>query len=333
MIDAGQAQDTVEPHTPVEVGEARMWNESMLGWWYDEAAGVFGFHRIGHLPNDNQAQICHTILTHDGRRYRRNTTLPFNPAWRTERWRTEGLEAWFDKGWDISYESPECSSRLTFEDYHPPVDTAKLASKAGTVSKVELEKFYHGHIEAGCRVTGTVVIDGETIDIDGLGFRDHSWNGIRDMSAILSTRWVVGTCGPQLSFGMSYCSAAAGEVMRNGWVYRNGVLHAVKAFDCLMTLDMDGRSWRRGEAWAELDDGSVLEIKSADTWDGVVIDFDRWTSFDAGTSVTVNGLRGVIDFEISNNPFGGYQPITNAARACATDGLTRRPAVVEKPTR
>lgn len=322
----------VEPHTPVEIGEARMWNESMLGWWYDEAAGVFGFHRVGHLPNDDQAQIIHTILTRDGRRHRRNGTVPFNPAWRTDRWRTEGLEAWFDQDdWQISYESPECTARLSFVDYHLPVDCAKVSSKAGTVSKIEHEKFYAGHIEAGCKVTGAVVIDGDTIKINGMGFRDHSWNGIRDMTSIRSTRWVVGTCGPKLSFGMSYCSAPGGEVMRNGWVYRDGILHAIKRFDCLVSMEMDGRSWRRGEAWAELDDGSVLDFKSDDTWDGLIADFDRWTTYETGTGVTVNGMRGVLNIEISNNPRGGFEPLTNASRACAVDGLSRRPAVIERP--
>ena len=37
--------DLIEPHTPVAIGEARMWNESMLGWWYDDAAGI----KLNHL--------------------------------------------------------------------------------------------------------------------------------------------------------------------------------------------------------------------------------------------------------------------------------------------
>jgi len=198
VIVANTIIESVEPRAPVNIGEARLWNESMLGWWYDETADIYGFHRIGHLPNDNQAQICHAILTHDGRRYRRNTTLSFNPAWRTDRWRTEVLEAWFDKGWELSYDSPDCSTRLTFEDYHPSVDTAKLASKAGALSAVEHEVWYAGHMEAGCRVTGTVVIGGNPIKINGMEFRDHSWGGIRDMTSMRSTRWAVGTCGAAL---------------------------------------------------------------------------------------------------------------------------------------
>lgn len=314
----------------------------MLGWWCDEAAGVFGYHRIGHLPNADQAQICHIILTRDGRRYRRNTSLPFNPAWRTDRWRTEGLEAWFEKDdWQVAYQSPDCATRLTFSDYHSPVNTAEVAARVGNVGQLEhkttasdgrVKTLTEAHLENGCRVAGSVVIGGDTIMIDAMGFRDHSWGGIRDMSHIRSVRWIVGTCGPQLSFGMAFCSTAKGEVMRQGWVFRDGVLHAVKHFDALVSFEMDGRSWRRGELWAELDDGSVLEWKSGDVWDSAVAYFDPLRSeLIAAAPVTVNGLRGVINFQSDNNPTGGTETLVTALRACTTDGFSRQPAFKDKP--
>lgn len=331
MIKPGINDNPEEPKQPVEIGEPRLWNESMLGWWYDDKAGLFGFHRIGHLPNDNQAQIFQCILTHDGKRYRRNTILPFKAEWRTDCWRTEGLEAWFDEGWQVSYESPECTSRLSFEDVHQIVDTAKVSARVDATSSIEHEMFYHGHVEGGCRVSGTVMIDGKNYSIDCLGFRDHSWGGIRDISMVTSSRWVVGTCGEALSFGMSFCSTLDGEVMRNGWVHRDGKLHAIKTWDCTIAMDMDGYSFRNGEAWAQLDDDSIIELKTDDVWDSAIHNFDRWTTIETGTGVTVNGLRGVVNIESCNNPQLGGEVSAVPLRACASEGLTVRPEVVERP--
>lgn len=322
-------QGVNEPYLPPAVGEAKLWNESMLIWWLDEAQGISGFQRIGHLPNSDTAQIWHAILMQDGTRFRRNARLPFSKAGeRGSRWSTEGLEFWFEDGaWQVAYESAECQMHLRVEDLHPVVDTSSLSATIGRTSKAEHDSFWKGHVEGGCRITGRLRVAERRFEIKALGFRDHSWGGIRDMSPIRSTRWVVGTTGPDLSYGLSYASGPGGTLMHNGWVHRDGKLHAVRDFDVVVSMDMDGCSWRRGEAWALLDDGSRLEFKTDETWDGVIVEMDpHWTSYETATTATVSGRRGVINIEIANSPRGGTEVVRSALRACVTDGLSQRPA-------
>src|SRR5262249_10856582 len=153
----------------------------------------------------------------------------------------------------MSYESPDCSADLRFEDLHEPVHAAKVVSMSAEVSdevarlssgpseatQLESEVLYAGHVEAGCRVTGDVVVAGKRTVVNGLGFRDPSWNGIRDLTTIRSCRWVVGTSGPDLSFCLSFACTPAGVAMRHGWIHRDGELLVAKNFDVTVSIDMD----------------------------------------------------------------------------------------------
>jgi predicted secreted hydrolase len=61
------------------------------------------------------------------------------------------------------------------------------------------KEFAKAHYEQHMKVRGTVEVDGQAVQIDGLGLRDHSW-GPRYWQAIYSYRWLTINFAPD--FGM-----------------------------------------------------------------------------------------------------------------------------------
>ncbi|WP_156749789.1 hypothetical protein [Mycobacterium sp. E1747] len=338
-----KSQALVEPLTPIPIGDARLWNESMLVWWYDEAAGISGWQRIGQMPNNDVAEIHSHVLTHEGTRFRRSASVSYaQNAHRTDdSWRVEGLQFRFDDGAKLmSYQNDDCSAELRFEDVHEPVHAAKVVAISAAISAetaglsrgdeseatiFESDLLYAGHVEAGCRVTGEVTVGGQRYAVNGLGFRDHSWGGIRDLSTTRSCRWVVGTNGTDLSFCLSFAATQKGVAMRHGWIHRDGELLVAKNFDVSVSIDMDGLSWTSGKGWAELGDGQIIEFETEPTWDGSIIEQGPWMATVSPTMGTFDGRRVVIDIQTANNPHGGEERALSALRAYVGQGLSRRP--------
>jgi hypothetical protein len=70
---------------------------------------------------------------------------------------------------------------LTFEATSPAFDIGNLDGQSWGSSH------YHQH----CRVSGRVAYDGEGVEFDGIGLRDHSW-GPRDITRFAGSEWVTG---------------------------------------------------------------------------------------------------------------------------------------------
>jgi hypothetical protein len=83
-----------------------------------------------------------------------------------------------------------------------------------------------GHYQGPCEVRGWVEVDGERRDINGLGFRDHSW-GPRKWQGPHYWRWI--SCMVDERNGFVAWSQKIGDTQSpgNGMVLRDGVLELV----------------------------------------------------------------------------------------------------------
>ena len=179
-----------KPHPP---GPQETWQESFVLYWYDMKQHVGGNFRLGHESNFNggQSQFISVIISPQGI-FRRVDHLPLRLQDRLENGFTVGddsLRYEFDGEkvhWTLKDRGVE--AQLDVELWVPPIDAHR---KAGIASA---EAILSAHVDAACRVTGTMVVKGRTYMIDALGVRDHAW-GTRDLSALRSYRWLIASFG------------------------------------------------------------------------------------------------------------------------------------------
>ena len=97
------------------------------------------------------------------------------------------------------------------------------------------------HYEQSMRVGGVVVLDGERIEFDGTGHRDHSW-GPRDWAPSERWRWLTGQMDG-LAFNAMYLTIA-GTHATNGYVWADGRCAALEDLKLENTFDDSGLAGR-----------------------------------------------------------------------------------------
>lgn len=114
------------------------------------------------------------------------------------------------------------------------------------------------HYEQAGHYTGFIELDGERLEMDALGERDHSW-GIRDWHAPDEWRWIVAQFGPDLAVNGArlVISGATGEL---GFVWRDDRNHVVRRLDLETEYEADGVTQRRVTARFHEDGGRVTEM-------------------------------------------------------------------------
>jgi hypothetical protein len=170
-------------HTP---GAEPLWSESWYADFADEQQGVGGWFRVGLIPNQNTAWVnallcgpgLPTIAVNDFHAripddysVVRTDAIELNHA-ATEPLRTYRVTL---RGRGQAYDDP---SALLRNESGRPVDLSMdlTWTTVGTPYQYRLTPRY----EIPCTVSGTVVADSRTIDLDTVpGQRDHSW-GVRD---------------------------------------------------------------------------------------------------------------------------------------------------------
>lgn len=198
MIGNGNAKlhepDAEFPHKP---GVNEYWQESVVLHWFDAKAGIGGYFRIGHEPHLGNAVLWCSYYCTDGTVFNHNAKFPLRDE--------DRIPNGFAVGDCCKYEvvdgkivwtsiEPEIQARLVAEDFHQPIDL--YPSDSGTLS----DDYCKDHLEVASRVTGEVVFEGKRYEIDGLGYRDHSW-GERRWHTLLTHRWVTGVLSTDCSFG------------------------------------------------------------------------------------------------------------------------------------
>lgn len=296
-------------------------------WWQDSAfvtfhcpqSGIGGHLRIGHEPNHEGgvSALWFGLVTKDGRGYRRNVSSPLDTA----DLRDDGFGAYggryraiLDDVLHFQADDEDVSMDLRFADFYPRTDF--FPPTAGTL----VDDFASSHFECSGRVTGTIVLGGREYVVDGLGHRDRSW-GLRRWDTLLNHRWVPGTVGPQLSFGLISWNGIDGSLRQFGYAVREGeVVHATDV-DVVVGMEADGLSYRSGSTKLRLPGDDLIEIDCR-PYGATVSEHHGVACVDAICEIEIDGARGFCDLEVSTNPRAGSGPVATAVLANTTDGLS-----------
>jgi hypothetical protein len=235
--------DLMHPNT----GEPNF-NESAYYNFYDPAARLGGFVRLGNRPNEGYAEMTVCLYLADGR-----------VAFMFKRPEIAGNDRFAAGGLEFEVKTPQREHAIRYdgaccllarpldlldpkraftENPHRPVAIALrwegLSPGFGGEPREERDgewvgvrrersgqEFARGHLEQHGRAVGHIVVDGVEHAVDGCGLRDHSW-GPRYWQAPKYYRWLT------MSFGADAGIAAVLTVQRDGtenhggYVYRRG---------------------------------------------------------------------------------------------------------------
>jgi len=112
------------------------------------------------------------------------------------------------------------------------------------------------HYQTPGRITGTIKLGDQEIQVDALAQRGHSW-GARNHKELLGhgSRWMTGAFGPDLSFSAYVAIRNDGTIVRSGFVIENGIVQFTNEIDVLVGKDLDGVSHVGGSVAMVLPDG------------------------------------------------------------------------------
>ena len=121
-------------------------------------------------------------------------------------------------------------------------------------------EFARAHYEQHMRVQGTLAIDGESVAIDGLGLRDHSW-GPRYWQALKYYRWLNCTFGPDFGLMVSEICPHESEPIRTGVILRDGTIERISGVEIETEYAAGTQHHRRISARLALEGGSRVLLE------------------------------------------------------------------------
>ncbi|HEV7761405.1 MAG TPA: hypothetical protein VGO78_20510 [Acidimicrobiales bacterium] len=246
--------------------DATNFNESRYYNFYDPAAGLGGWVRMGNRPNEGYAEMTTCFYLPSGQ-----------VAFMFGRPHIEGHTAHDAGGLKFDVVEPYAEHRVSYQGQvllldepkqmedpkqafvdNPRVDcTLDLQVKAtgpawggepepeegDEVREVDPEKsFAKGHTEQHMASTGAVTIGDQAFEIDGaLGLRDHSW-GPRYWQAVWWYRWLTVNLSPDLGFATTVSGTEEGARHVHGFLYdreRYGDDRTVAIRDVQLRSDYD----------------------------------------------------------------------------------------------
>ena len=248
-----------------EPDEASNYNESMYLNAFDAAQQAGGWFRLGNRVNEGYAEmtVCVYLPEQDG--VRRVGFVYARPQIETnDKMEAGGLSIEVVTPFEhlrVRYEGKVCllddpgqmaDPRTAFKqnpwvecevdlDYRgvSPMYGGKPQYEDGTEVEVEAEKsFAKAHYEQHCKVTGTIRVGEETIDMDGLGLRDKSW-GPRFWQAITWYRWLPLTFSEDFAMMISIVAGKPGGMVLDGDEY-----HLIRS--CTIESDWDEDRYQTG---------------------------------------------------------------------------------------
>ncbi len=227
-----------------ELGPEPNFNESAYYNFFDTKQSLGGWFRLGNRANEGSAEMTVCLYLPDGRvlfTFRRAAIanndafdangLRFEVEEPTERHRTtfEGTVVELAEPREMAdprnafKNNPK--KKVSFDLIHQAAGPL-YGSKATPKQEKEVDaeqSFAKAHFEQHMHVTGSLQIDGDEIQIDGYGLRDHSW-GPRYWQAIHSYEWLTLNFGPDMGAMVSVIQRDAEGKERNegGVLIRNG---------------------------------------------------------------------------------------------------------------
>jgi len=221
-------------------------SESMYFNFYDRAAKLGGFARLGNRANDGYAEMTLTVYQPDGTvlfNYLR-PSIADNSAFNAGGMQFEVVEPF--KHLRVRYDGDAVylAQPLELEDPkqafttnpHRPVqmqlDYYGLSPMYGGEADFSGSGmvFAKGHTEQHVRAVGRIVIDGKEIPLNALGLRDHSW-GPRSWQSPKFYRWL--TCEFDESFGFmgSLIALQNGIELLTGFIFKDGENHLINTWE------------------------------------------------------------------------------------------------------
>jgi hypothetical protein len=298
-------------------GVEELWQESVVLTWGDLKADVGGFLRIGRVPNlDRGEMTLWSYIYSPDHIYGASRDFPMvegdcsacvMSAGGMASYEFDGVETrWRHDGDAVVYD-------LKTESFHPPLPLWRPGDGA----------LAHPHFEASGRLTGEVCVEGRTHRIDGLYHRDQSW-GVRNWLNRKTHRWFNGVFGPDLSFCLLTFHGQSDQIMRIGYVVRDGIVHYSTKVDVIPFMEPDGATHRGGVAEIILDDGERLEFSATPICKGFYAYRSGSAIFESPCRDEHEGRIGYGDFEISENARAGLSAFGVLVNSIPTDGMFAR---------
>lgn len=298
-----------------------LWQESVLLHWYDAKQGIGGWHRVGREPNNQggRGALWSYLFSKDGGwqfRHCGEVVLDARDRYNNGFRSGEALS--------FTYEDGSAKYRIREADLSADLECRNLFPLVDPFPKndeVAAKRFAH-HFEVAGRVTGSVTHKGKTVQVNGFGYRDHSWSERDWNNGMLGHRWFTGVLGDgELSFGTIVAQSREGKLTRVGFIARGGKIKRAVSSDIVAHIEPDGLTHRGGELWMRMEDGEEINIRCKPVA-GVL--------FQRGTVVMVemmceaegHGLKGYCDAEISSNPRAGIAPVRLSINADMEEGFS-----------
>jgi hypothetical protein len=263
-----------------ELGPEPNFNESAYYNFFDTRRNLGGWFRIGNRANEGNAERTVCLYLPDGRvlfSFGR-PAIDDNDAFDAAGLRFEVLEptqrhrTTFDgKLLELSEPREMADPRTAFENNpRKPVRFELTHDAVGPLYGHKADKkadedaeqsFARAHFEQHMKVTGWLEIDGERLEIEGFGLRDHSW-GPRYWQAIHSYEWLTLNFGPDLGAMVSVIQrdAAGKERSAGGVLVRGMEMERLVDAEIEAEYEENGLYHRRVTARVKTEKGEQLEI-------------------------------------------------------------------------
>lgn len=299
------------------------WQESDCYWWFDAAAGVGGWHRVGQYPNLGTGQSNVFLYEIGGQRFLdRRIDVPGSECVRTDRGQRVGksmVDCLAPQEMQYRYAASEAEFDLTFSDsFYEPRDWVS-ADRAGKALATET-----GHLEVAGKLRGTVRIGDRAFKIDALAHRDRSW-GPRNLYGLDVLWFCNGSAGPELSWAAMDVRLDNGQKRTVGYIARGTVTEDITSCEVNILTAADGLTPLRGFMTLSSASGSIdLDIQTVQGFMQRIAP-GPFIALDQSSRVFVNGKEGFADFAVVQNALHGeYMPSTRAELTitCIEEGLT-----------
>jgi hypothetical protein len=297
------------------------WQESLLLHWYDRKTGIGGFHRLGHEVNKKKAPIWSLLFSKQDRwRYIRRTdevlgeadqfANGFGAGAALRNVHEDGLSKWYiDDG--------ALQAELRCDNLFPLVDSVP------TSVHDYMKSVATDHFECAGNVTGWVSFEGRRVEVQGLGYRDHSWGARNWDNLVVAERWFTGSFGPALTYQGCVCVLPSGSLIKFGYVVRHGEVTYVEDFDVVVYMEQDGLSHRGGALRFALPGGETIHIRCRAITGAVFAHGNLHVVEEIVESETSDGLKGSGCCEMVNNAFNGKEHPKYAVNVGLKNGIER----------
>lgn len=144
----------------------------------------------------------------------------------------------------------ECSVRLDVHGVSPMYGGLPQYEDGSPIETDAESSFAKAHYEQHTRVSGTMQVGDEAIDLDGFGLRDKSW-GPRYWQAVPWYRWLPMTFGPDFAMMLSVVNKN-GDTHYSGMVLEGDEYHRIR--DCRVESTYDDDLYHTAmSCWAKTD--------------------------------------------------------------------------------